>query len=119
MGRDLIDISGRRLTLPGFLLMVVTGVSMPLLRYGRRPRIWVWIKLCVATAIAAVTIPVVGPALRAAKELARWPAEHDQLAPQFQSHLTRGTFFGGLVLALFLVNVIVAIWRPFSSRPPA
>jgi hypothetical protein len=116
LGRDLIDIAGRNLTLPGFLLMVVTGISMALLRYGRRPPLWVWLKLGVATAIAAIAVPIVAPALGAAKQWAHWSVAHGHLAPQFQSYLNMGNLFGGLVLALFIANIIIAIWKPLSSR---
>jgi hypothetical protein len=116
MGRDFIDIAGRNLTLPGFLLMVATGVSMALLRYGRSPPTWVWLKLGVATAIAAIAIPIVASALSAARQWAHWSAEHGHLSPQFHYYLTKGNLFGGLVLALFLANIMIAIWKPLSSR---
>lgn len=116
LGRDLIATAGQRLTLPGFILMVVTGVSMAILLYGTRPPIWVWIKLTVATAIAATAIPIVAPALATARKWAHWSVDHGQLAPQFQEYLTKGNIFGGLVLALFLINIAIAVWKPLSSE---
>jgi hypothetical protein len=114
-GRDLTGVLARSLTLPGFLLTVVTGVLMVLLRYGLRPPIWVWMKVGLTTTALSLATPVVGPALEAAREWAHWSVEHGQLAPQFQESASRASFYGGIVFALFLLNVPVAVWKPFSG----
>jgi hypothetical protein len=65
-----------------------------------------------ATALAIAT-PVVAPALAAARTWAQWSAEHGQLAPQFLESVSRANLFGGMVFALFLSNIAIAVWKPF------
>lgn len=119
-GRDLAGAIGRGLMLPGFLTMLVTGIVMTVLRYGKRPPGWVWIKVALnATAFLVVT-PFVAPALAAARSWAHWSAEHGQLAPQFAQSAAQASFYGAIVFGLFLLNVPVAVWKPvFSLRKPA
>jgi hypothetical protein len=114
-GRDLTGVLARSLTLPGVLLTVATGILMVLLRYGRRPPVWIWIKVGLTTAALSLGTPVVAPALAAAREWAHWSVQHGQLAPQFQEAVARASFYGGIVFALFLFNIPVAVWKPFSS----
>jgi hypothetical protein len=114
-GRDLTGVLARSLTLPGFLLTVVTGVLMVLLRYGLRPPIWVWMKVGLTAAALSLATPVVGPALEAAREWARWSAEHGQLAIEFRDSAAKASLYGGIVFALFLLNIPIAVWKPFSG----
>jgi len=114
-GRDLTGVLARSLTLPGFLLTVATGILMVLLRYGRRPPVWVWIKIGLTTAALSLGTPLVAPALEAAREWAHWSVQHGQLAPQFQEAVARASFYGGIVFALFLLNIPVAVWKPLSG----
>jgi hypothetical protein len=114
-GRDLTGVLARSLTLPGFLLTVVTGVLMVLLRYGLRPPIWVWMKVGLTTAALSLATPVVAPALEAAREWARWSAEHGQLAIEFRDSAAKASLYGGIVFALFLLNIPIAVWKPFSG----
>jgi hypothetical protein len=108
-------VLARSLTLPGFLLTVVTGILMVLLRYGRRPPIWIWMKVGLTTAALSLATPVVAPALEAAREWAHWSVEHGQLAPQFVASVAKVNLYGGIVFALFLLNIPVAVWKPFSG----
>lgn len=103
-----------RLVAPGFWLMVASGVAMTALRYGRRPPIWVWIKLGLNVTAIVLAIPFVAPALTAARYWAAWSAEHGQLAPQYTESAARAAFFGAIVFTLFLINIPVAVWKPFS-----
>jgi hypothetical protein len=114
-GRDLTGILARSLTLPGFLLTVATGILMVLLRYGRHPPVWIWIKIGLTTAALSLATPLVAPALEAAREWAHWSVQHGQLAPQFQEAIARASFYGSIVFALFLLNIPVAVWKPFSG----
>jgi hypothetical protein len=114
-GRDLMGELGRSLVLPGFLLMVATGIAMTVLRYGRRPPLWVWIKVGLNVVTLLIARPLVAPALAAARTWAHWSAVHDQLAPQFLQSAAQASLYGGLVFALFLLNMPVAIWKPFAS----
>ena len=83
-GRDLVGLLARGLTLPGFLLTVMTGIAMVLLRYGPRPPVWVWIKVGLTTAALSLATPVVGPALDAARQWAHWSLEHGHSRPNFR-----------------------------------
>ena len=114
-GRDLVGLLARGLTLPGFLLTVLTGIAMVLLRYGPRPPVWVWIKVALTTAALSLATPVVGPALDAARQWAHWSLDHGHLAPELQASVATANFYGGIVFALFVLNIPVAIWKPFSG----
>jgi hypothetical protein len=115
LGRDLGGELARRLTLPGFLLTIVTGIIMVFLRYGRRPPVWIWIKSGLTTIALGTAAPLVAPALRAARMWAHWSVEHGSLAPQFHEAAARASLFGGIVFLLVLLNLPVAIWKPFLS----
>jgi hypothetical protein len=114
-GRDLVGLLARTLTLPGFLLTVLTGIGMVVLRYGSRPPLWVWIKVTLTTAALSLATPVVGPALDAARQWAHWSLEHGHLAPEFLASVGKANFYGGIVFALFVLNIPVAVWKPFSG----
>jgi hypothetical protein len=114
-GRDLVGLLARSFTLPGFLLTVLTGIAMVLLRYGSRPPLWVWIKVALTIAALSLATPVVGPALDAARQWAHWSLEHGHLAPEFLTSVAKANFYGGIVFALFVLNIPVAIWKPFPG----
>jgi hypothetical protein len=114
-GRDLVGVLARGLTLPGFVLTVLTGIGMVVLRYGARPPLWVWIKVTLTTAALAIATPIVGPALGAARQWAHWSLEHGHLAAELQPSIAKANLYGGIVFALFVLNIPVAIWKPFSG----
>lgn len=105
----------RQLVAPGFWMMVVSGIAMTALRYGRRPPIWVWIKVGLNVTAIFLATPFVAPALTAARYWAAWSAEHGQLAPQYTESAARAAFFGAIVFTLFLINIPVAVWKPFTK----
>jgi len=118
-GRDLTGTVARSLVLPSFLTLIVTGITMTILRYGRRPPAWVLIKLALTVVALVVVSPLVAPALTAARQWAHWSAEHDQLAPEFLHNAARASFYGAIAFALFLANIPVAVWKPIlSARRP-
>lgn len=114
-GRDLTAGLAQTLVLPGFLMVVATGIAMVLLRYGRRPPIWVWIKVGLNSTALFVATLLVAPALEGARSAANWSVEHNQLAPQFHDSAARANLYGGIVFVLFVLNIPVAIWKPFLS----
>jgi hypothetical protein len=114
-GRELTGALARDLVLPGFLLMIATGIAMTLLRYGKHPPLWVWIKAGLTAAALLIATSLVAPALQGARDWARWSAAHEQLAPQFQDSAARAGLYGGIVFLLFVLNLPVAIWKPFQS----
>ena len=118
-GRDLTGELARGLALPGVLLTVGTGLAMTLLRYGLRVPTWIWLKLGLTVGALALATPVVAPALQAAREWARWSAEHGHLAPEFLESVSKANLYGGIVFILFLLNVPVAVWKPYSNSRPA
>lgn len=114
-GRDIVGVLARSLTLPGFLLTVLTGIGMVLLRYGSRPPLWVWIKVALTTAALSIATPIVGPALEASRQWAHWSLEHGYLAAELQASIAKANFYGGIVFVLFVLNIPVAIWKPSSG----
>ncbi len=95
--------------------MVVTGIALTLLRYGWRVPIWAWIKFGITIAIFATSVLALTPAANSATQWARWSAEHGQLAPQFLDNVARSGPYGLVILILFLLTTLVAIWKPFSA----
>lgn len=118
-GRDLTFAINRTLALPGFLTIASTGIAMTLLRYGRRPPIWVWIKVTLNILAFFVVSPFVAPALTATRKWAHWSADHNQLAPQYQQSASQAALFGSIIFVLFLANIPVAVWKPFLSVKPS
>jgi len=112
VGRDLVTLSSHNLIQTGFLITVLSGVLMTLLRHGLQAPLWAWIKLGVSVVVLTVVIFALDPASTAATEWARWSAEHGQLAPQYLDSVTRAGRYGVVVLSLLLVTTIVAIWKP-------
>jgi hypothetical protein len=115
IGRDLVTLSSHNLIQTGFLIAVFSGILLTLLRYGVRAPLWVWIKLGISVIVLTVVIFALDPAGVAATEWARWSAEHGQLAPQYLDSVTRSGRYGIVVLALLLVMMTVAIWKPAWS----
>jgi hypothetical protein len=116
IGRDLVALSSHNLIQTGFLVTVFSGILIALMRYGLRAPLWAWLKLGLSVAVFSLVVFGLDPASTTATEWARWSAEHGQLAPQFLQSATRAGRFGISVLALILVIVIVAIWKPLWSR---
>ena len=101
--------------LPGFLVILATGVALTLIRYGLHPPLWVWIKVGLVLAITGIAVLGVGPAVAAGQQWARWSAEHGRLAPQLLENLARSRAYGNFVRALFVITIGVAIWKPFGA----
>ena len=89
--------------------------AMTVVRYGRRPPVWIWIKVGLTAVALFVASPLVAPALRAARGWAHWSLEHNQLAPQFAASAATASIYGAVVFTLVLLNVPVAVWKPFLS----
>lgn len=120
LGQQLTGTLAATLVAPGFVLMIFTGVSMTLLRYGVRPPFWVWLKIGVTVVAVVIAQAKVAPALSAARRWAHWSAEHNRLAPQFHDSTAQAALFGAVVFGLFLINIPVAVWKPFAAlRWPA
>jgi hypothetical protein len=115
LGRDLTNELARSLVLPGFLLLIGSGIGLTLLRYGLRPPSWVWMKVALNTVGILVATSLVAPALQAARSWAHWSVAHDQFAPQFQADAAQASLYGAIAFALFLLSIPVAIWKPQLS----
>jgi hypothetical protein len=107
-GRDLMGVLARSYTLPGFLLTIVSGIGMVIVRY-------VWMKVGLTTAGMAVALTSVRPALEAGRRWAHWSAQHGQLAPQLHDAVARAGLYGGIVFALVLLTIPIAVWKPALS----
>ena len=64
LGQALTGTLAKTLVAPGFLLMIVTGVSMLLLRYGLRPPVWLWIKMTVTIVAVIICLLYTSPSPR-------------------------------------------------------
>jgi hypothetical protein len=65
--------------------------------------------------IGVLGLTLAGPAAERARDWAHWSAEHGRLAPRFLANLIQAGFYGGIIRALFLFTIAVAVWKPFSS----
>ena len=111
-GRDLVSLSSHNLIQNGFLVTVFSGIVVALLRYGIRAPLWAWIKLGLSIVIFTTVILALDPAGTTTTEWARWSAEHGHLAPEFLDSVARSRGYGLVVLSLFLITTIVAVWKP-------
>ncbi|WP_315837654.1 hypothetical protein [Bradyrhizobium prioriisuperbiae] len=115
LGQDFAGDINKSLGPLGLLIMVATGVAMSFLRYGRRPPIWVRIKVGL-NLFAFLGVALLGaPAFARVQLWAHWSADHNQLAPQFQPAAAQADLYSVIVFALLLVNIPVAVWKPFLS----
>gem|GEM_PF-6106683 len=88
---------------------------MTLLRYGRRPPVWVWTKIGLNLGALAISASFVAPALIAARQWAGWSVNHGTLAPELQQSAAQAAIFSAVIVAMFLANIPVAVWKPFAS----
>jgi hypothetical protein len=115
LGRDVGSFVVRGLALPGFLITAASGITMTLLRYGRRPPVWVWTKISLNLGALAISASFVAPALIAARQWAGWSVDHGTFAPELQQSATQAAIFSAVIVGMFLVNIPVAVWKPFAS----
>ena len=115
LGRDVGSLVVRGLALPGFLITAASGITMMLLRYGRRPPVWVWTKIGLNLAALAISASFVAPALIAARQWAGWSVDHGSLAPELQQSAAQAAIFSAVIVVMFLVNIPVAVWKPFAA----
>jgi hypothetical protein len=115
LGRNVGSLVVRGLALPGFLLTAASGIAMTLLRYGTRPPVWVWTKIGLNLAALAISASFVAPALVAARHWAGWSVDHGTLAPELQQSAAQAAIFSAIIVVMFLVNIPVAVWKPFAS----
>lgn len=111
-GRDLMGTLASILTLPGFLLTIASGIGLVIVRYGKRVPRWVWAKVALTSVALALASTFVGPALEAARNWARWSAEHGHFAPQLEQSLSQVSLYGGIVFTLILLTIPIAVWKP-------
>jgi hypothetical protein len=116
LGRDLMGVLARTLTLPGFLLTIATGIGMVVLRYGKKVPGWIWMKVALTTTALGLAASRVAPALEAARQWAHSSVQRGQLAPQLHDSLAQVTLYGGIVFALILLAIPVSVWKPRISK---
>ena len=115
LGRDLGSLVVRGLALPGFLLTAASGIAMTLLRYGRRPPVWVWAKIGLTLGALAISATFVAPALVAARQWAQWSVDHGALAPELDQSASQAAVFSAVIVVIFLLNIPVAVWKPLAA----
>jgi len=118
-GRDLMGLLAKTLTAPGFLLTVVTGIGMTVLRYGKNVPGWVWGKVALTVAGMGLALTRVAPALQAARRFAHESAAQGHLLPQLHASLSQAALYGGVVFTFVLLTVPLAVWKPRLRRVPA
>ena len=77
---------------------------------------WVWGKVGLTVASMVLALTRVAPALEAARKWAHSSAERGQLLPQLHDSLTQVSVYGGIVFALVLLTIPVAVWKPQLTR---
>jgi hypothetical protein len=115
-GRDLMGTLALTLTAPGFWLTIASGIGMLILRYGKNIPGWVWVKVALTVAGMVLALTRVAPALEAARRWAHESAEQGHLLPQLQENISHVTLYGGIVFALILLTIPVAVWKPRLLR---
>lgn len=106
---------GSDIALPALILLGLSGallvVAQPLLIDAR----WVWAKAVLGLLLGAVAIVVVQPAVNAAAALAA--SAYEGTPSDRMGELLRAESIGSLInLALALVAIALAVWRPGLGR---
>ncbi len=117
--RGAIARAASEIGLPSLVLLGVTGallvVKQPLLIDAR----WVWAKALLGTLVAVLVVFVVQPAISRAAALTAMAVEAAPMAGALDAAL-RAEWIGGLaVLALSLLAIAIAVWRPRLGKRPA
>lgn len=119
--RRSIAVVGEAVVVPSLIVLLVTGMLLVVARPNLIHARWVWAKAALGTVAAAVALFVVLPAERhaaiAANEGSLGAPSLDLMQRALQSELLGTT----LTLALVVLAVLLAVWRPrlgATSREP-
>lgn len=110
--RDTICIATRALTVPGLLLLILSGIGMAWLTRGELlRRRWLQIHAAIAVVIAANTVVIVIAVAKLASAARAWSDGRGSLEA-FASPAAIETFAGAANVAMILLTAGVAILRP-------
>ena len=104
------------LLMPSLLLVLVSGLLAIAVTRAFHNAAWVWVKALLGISVFEGTLVTVNSSARRAAELTAMAASGQGDAAQLAQVLR--TEWGGLwiLLALSLVNIVLAVWRPRLYR---
>jgi len=116
--RRAILLAAENIALPSLVVLLLTGmllvVKQPLLIDAR----WVWAKALIGLAVGAIALLAVQPAVSRAAQLAQLATEGMPALEPLAAALRAERIGGLLNLALSLLAMALAVWRPpFGRRP--
>lgn len=114
--RESLALLSRVLILPSLVVTLTSGLLAMAVHFPFQNRGWVWIKAGLGLLVfEASLVHIDGPAKAAAAISAR--AQRGEIDPTALANLIQDRWGAWWVLlAIFAVNVILAIWRPRFSR---
>jgi hypothetical protein len=116
--RRVISAGTLFLTLPGLVLLIVSGSVLSATSNGLKSR-WVQIMAVAAAVIVVNAVSVVVPAGRAATALAQSSVSTGVLATGFGAAYMTESVAGGVNIVLALIATAAGVWRMESRRPTA
>ena len=107
VARQAVAAIARWLLLPSLAFVLVTGLLAIAATRGYHDAGWAWVKALLGLSLFEATLVTIGASSRQA-ELAAAAADPALLAALLRSE--RNTLY--LLIALCIVNVVLAVWRP-------
>jgi uncharacterized membrane protein len=110
--RQAIASIGETIVLPSLIVLLLTGILLLVARPTLIGARWVWAKAAIGLTIGAIAIFVVQPAARIAAAIASEAAVGTPGMVPLQRALDAEQFGALVNLALLLVAISIAVWRP-------
>lgn len=107
-GRQAFAAIANYLLVPSMAVVVVSGLLAIAATRGYMDAGWAWLKALLGITVFEATLMVVGSGSRQAEMLAAFTADPQALQALLRSE--RNTLW--LLIALSVVNVVLAVWRP-------
>jgi hypothetical protein len=115
--RQVVAAIGETIVLPSLIVLLLSGFLLLIARPALISARWVWAKAAIGVVIGAVAIFVVQPAARLASAIANEAAIGTPALAPLQRALDAEQFGTSTNLALLLVAVSLAVWRPRLGKP--
>ena len=109
-GRELISTGSSVLTLPGMVLLAVTGILMGVARYGVKQRFF-RLKFLLMALLAVNGYFFVLPLVNSATEIAVRSLAQGKLLPEYKAAYLRESIAGAVNILIMLAAAVIGVWK--------